>query len=153
MGSFPRIGYPSLRGNNSSRRCCRSVKVFRRVYPNDVGLGFGVWENLRQSRSRKKLPHNRWGNFAPKDCIQRLIRLCLKSLLLLTFFGGWGVWNCLKWFVGPVRSSSQSPFLISTILDPFRLDFGCRFGKYRSDLGHGVVLVSTEMTWDMGSFW
>ena len=24
--------------------------------------------------------------------------------------------------------------------------------KYRNDLGHGVVLVSTEMTWDMGSF-
>ena len=30
-----------------------------------------------------------------------------------------------KWSVGPVRSISQSPFLISTILDPFRLHFGC----------------------------
>ena len=35
------------------------------------------------------------------------------------------VWDGLKRSAGPVRSISQSPFLISTILDPFRSHFGC----------------------------
>ena len=37
--------------------------------------------------------------------------------------------------MGPVGSISQSPFLISTILDPFRLDFGCPQGKLLGAFG------------------
>ena len=46
-----------------------------------------------------------------------------------------GVWNGLKWSMGPVRSISQSPFLISTLLDPFRLDFGCPQSKLLGAFG------------------
>ena len=37
--------------------------------------------------------------------------------------------------MGPVRSISQSPFLISTILDPFRLRFGCPQDKQLGAFG------------------
>ena len=40
------------------------------------------------------------------------------------FLGGWGPGSGLKMLLGPVRSFSRSRFLISSILDPFRLNFG-----------------------------
>ena len=56
-------------------------------------------------------------------------------LVFCRFCKAWGVWNDLKWSVGPVRSISQSPFLMSTILDPFRLDFGCPQSKLLGAFG------------------
>ena len=45
-------------------------------------------------------------------------------LIFDRFFGVWGSRSGLKMLLGPVRSFSRSRFLISSILDPFRLNFG-----------------------------
>ena len=65
------------------------------------------------------------------------------------FRGSGGVWNGLKWSVGPVRSISQSPFLISTILDPFRLDFGCPQGKLLGAFGAWGETFHQNRPWDL----
>ena len=51
------------------------------------------------------------------------------------FFERVGGLEWSQWSVGPVRSISQSPFLISTILEPFGLDFGCPQGKLLGAFG------------------
>ena len=73
-----------------------------------------------------------------------------KCLCFSCFWGVWGVWNGLKWSVGPVRSISQSPFLISTILDPFRLHFGCPQAKLLGAFGAWGETFQKNRPWD---FW
>ena len=46
------------------------------------------------------------------------------ELFLLPFFVVLGSGSGLKMLLGPVRSFSRSRFLISSILDPFRVNFG-----------------------------
>ena len=61
----------------------------------------------------------------------------------------WGVWNGLKWFIGPLRSISQSLFLTSTIPDQFLLGLGCPQGKLPGAFGAWGGTFHQNRPWEL----
>ena len=78
---FPRSFTRPIGGTNLGGGVAAMTKFSGGCILTSLGWVSGYGRSPGRVGSGKKLPHNRWGNFATKDCIRSDSSLCFKSLL------------------------------------------------------------------------